>query len=398
VDRSAGPLIEPGADEWARQFPRWQGVFAVGWLVGLAQAWYARGETDTAGRVVVTLLIVAMVGWWFGFGRRLVLADIEDDWRCVLYVVGLVALFTPVATLVPDCAWMLFGLCPQPYMLFRQWRALGWVALLNVVPPLVVLVRAGWGTGFEVQSIAAVGIIVFSHFVGSTIDRVVRESTLRGELIAQLEASRAEVAALSREAGVTEERERLAGEIHDTLAQGFTSILALVQAADATMRDDPDAAAEQLRLAAATARENLGEARALVGALAPAALGTGTLVDALARQAARVKEECGIDVRLDTTGVGALPMPVEVVLLRAAQEALTNVRKHSGAATATVTLAVAGSVVSLEVADDGVGFDPAAVGTGFGLTAMRSRVAQVGGSVSVRSGSAGTVVRVAVPR
>ena len=91
-------------------------------------------------------------------------------------------------------------------------------------------------------------------------------------------------------------------------------------------------------------------------------------------------------------------MPVEVVLLRAAQEALTNVRKHSGAATATVRLTVADSVASLEVADDGVGFDPDAVARGFGLTAMRSRVAQVGGSVSVRSGSTGTVVRVAVPR
>ncbi len=398
VDQSAGRLIEPAGDEWARQFPRWQGVFAVGWLVGLAQAWYARGQTDTAGRVAVTLLIVAMVAWWFGFGRRLVLADIEDDWRCVLYVVGLVALFAPVATLVPACSWMLFGLSPQPYMLFRQWTALGWVGLLNVVPPVVVLLRVGWGTAFEVQLIAAVGIIVFSHFIGSTIDRVVRESVLRGELIAQLEASRAEVVALSREAGVTEERERLAGEIHDTLAQGFTSILALVQAADATMRDDPDAAAAHLRLAAATARENLGEARALVGALAPAALGTGTLVDALARQAVRVREECGIEVGLDTAGIGALPMPVEVVLLRAAQEALTNVRKHSGAATATVRLTVAGSVASLEVADDGVGFDPDAVVRGFGLTAMRSRVAQVGGSVSVRSGSTGTVVRVAVPR
>jgi signal transduction histidine kinase len=397
VDQPAGRLIEP-ADEWARQFPRWQGVFVVGWVVGLAQAWYARGETDTAGRVAVTLLIVAMVAWWFGFGRRLVLADIEDDWRRVLYVVGLVALFAPVATLVPACSWMLFGLSPQPYMLFRQWTALAWVGLLNVVPPVVVLLRWGWGTAFEVQLIAAVGIIVFSHFIGSTIDRVVRESVLRGELIAQLEGSRAEVAALSREVGVTEERERLAGEIHDTLAQGFTSILALIQAAGATMRHDPDAAAEHLRLATATARENLGEARALVGALAPAALGTGSLVDALARQAERVRQECGIEVGLSSTGVCTLPMPVEVVLLRAAQEALTNVRKHSGAATATVRLTVADSVASLEVADDGVGFDPDAVARGFGLTAMRSRVAQVGGSVSVRSGSAGTVVRVEVPR
>jgi signal transduction histidine kinase len=400
VDQSAGRLTD--TDDWFVRFSRWELIYAVGWLVGIALAWYSRDSTDVDGKIAITCLIVAMAVWWRLFGRRLAVTESEvPTWRGIAYLAGVLALFVPVVALVPDCTWMLFGLCPQCYMFRPTWRALGWVGALNAAPPIVILVRYGFGTPFSTQIVDAVGIVVLSHFIGSTIDGIVRESMLRGALIEELAASRAEVATLSREAGVTEERERLAGEIHDTLAQGFTSILTLVQAATAILRDDPDRATGHLRLAADTARDNLGEARALVGALAPAALGTGTLVDALRRQATRVRDESGIDVGIETSGdVGSLPMSVEVVLLRATQEALTNVRKHSGAATATVRLTVTGPAAVLVVADDGVGFDPAAPSTGFGMAAMRSRATQVGGSVSVTSGPehGGTTLRVEVPR
>jgi signal transduction histidine kinase len=293
---------------------------------------------------------------------------------------------------------MLFGLCPQPFMVGSR-RPVLWVVALNAVPVVLVLARYGPGTALVIQLVACVGAVVFAHFVGTFITGMATESTRLAELIQELEASRAQVVALSREAGVAGERERLAGEIHDTLAQGFTSILTLVQAAEATLRDDPARASAQLRLAAVTARENLGEARALVGALAPAALGTGTLVDALRRQSERLTEECGIPVDFDTCGeLGALAMPVEVVLLRAAQEALTNVRRHSGATSADLRLAGDADGVRLTVVDDGAGFDPAMATGGFGLAGMRSRAEQIGGSVTVHSGPAGTSVTVEVPR
>lgn len=373
----------------------------MAWVVGLALAWFDRGEAALAGKIAITGLIAGMAVWWFTLGRKLTLAEESEDpsWRGTAYLAGVLVLFVPVVALAPATTWMLFGLCPQCYMMRSNRTALGWVVALNVVPPVAVLARYGVGGTWGLQLLYALGIVTFSHILGSTVDRIVREAIVRGHLIEELAASRAEVVALSREAGVTEERERLAGEIHDTLAQGFTSILTLLQAAAPILRDDPDRAEEHLRLAAATARDNLGEARALVGALTPAALGDGTLVDALRRQADRVRDESGIDVDLATSGdVGALPMPVEVVLLRAAQEALTNVRKHSAAAGATVRLTVTGPTATLEVSDDGVGFDPDRPSSGFGLAAMRSRAAQVGGSVTVTSGPAGTVVRVAVPR
>jgi signal transduction histidine kinase len=387
-----------------RQLRHWEAILATAGVVGLTLVW-ATDETSLAGRFVATALIGALAYWWLLVGKRLTVRG-DESWRGSAYLFGVLLLFAPVAVLVPDASWMLLGLSPQAAMVARPRIAVAWLTVLNVVPPVVVLVRKGSGTSFLVEVIAGIGVVVFSYFVvnfidyiSSLADRLAAESERRAELITELEASRAQVAALSREAGVGQERERLAGEIHDTLAQGFTSILTLVQAAETALRDDPDRAAAHLSLAATTARENLGEARALVGALTPAALGTGTLVAALRRQSDRMADECGIAVRFAMSGdLGALAMPVEVVLLRAAQEALANVRKHSKADTACLRLDTHADAVRLVVDDDGAGFDPAAPTSGFGLRGMRSRIEQIGGTLTVHSGSAGTSVLVEVPR
>jgi signal transduction histidine kinase len=229
-------------------------------------------------------------------------------------------------------------------------------------------------------------------WLGVWIDRVVRQSTERAELIAELEASRAEVARLSHEAGVAAERARLAGEIHDTLAQGFTSIITLLQAADPALAD------ERLALAVRTARENLAESRALVAALAPPALGDGSLLDAVRRQAARAGEGATATPAFRSTGEPRpLPTAVEVVLLRAAQEALTNVRRHAAAGEVSVVLAYEEDRVRLVVRDDGRGFDPGHR-PGSGLDGMRARAEQVGGVLTVRSEpGAGATIELEVP-
>jgi signal transduction histidine kinase len=222
--------------------------------------------------------------------------------------------------------------------------------------------------------------------------RVIEQNTERGRLIAELEASRVEVARLSHDAGVAAERARLAGEIHDTLAQGFTSIITLLQAADPNLLD------ERLALAVRTARENLAEARALVSALSPAALAAGSLPDSVRRQASRFSEETGVPATVRITGTErALPTAVEVVLLRATQEALTNVRRHAAAGSAQVVLAYRESGVRLVVRDDGRGFTPGGNG-GFGLTGMHARARQVNGTLTVASTAGdGTTVELEVP-
>jgi signal transduction histidine kinase len=235
-------------------------------------------------------------------------------------------------------------------------------------------------------------------WLGFWINRVIEQNTERGRLIEELEASRAEVARLSHETGVAAERERLAGEIHDTLAQGFTSIITLAQAAESELGRDEAMVRKHLDLTVRTARENLAESRALVAALAPGELTESSILDALRRQAARLTEETGVAAVFVVQGDRRpLPTGVDVVLLRTVQESLANVRKHAQASSVEIVLSYQDISVVLLVTDDGVGFDPGSGTQGFGLRGMRSRVEHIGGSVSVTSApGAGTTVELEV--
>ena len=228
---------------------------------------------------------------------------------------------------------------------------------------------------------------------------IIAQSYDRASLIEQLSQTRAELARANRRAGVLAERQRLSGEIHDTVAQGFTSIIMLLQAADADVERQPAAARGHLALALETARDNLAEARALVAALAPAGLEPGALDAALRRLAATADGHPGAAARFEVRGTAVpLPRPAEVMLLRVAQEALANARKHARAGQVIVCLRYGEGQVGLDVTDDGSGFDPGQAAGGYGLPGMRARAEEAGGRLQVRSSpGCGTTVSVVVP-
>jgi signal transduction histidine kinase len=179
-----------------------------------------------------------------------------------------------------------------------------------------------------------------------------------------LEASLAENAGLqrqlltqAREAGMLDERQRMAREIHDTLAQGLTGIITQLQAAEQAA-DDPAGWGRHFEAATRLARDSLSEARRSVEALRPESLETGRLSEALADAAGRWSTLHGIPAQVTTTGT-ARPMPseAEFALLRTAQEALANVAKHACATRVGVTLSYMEHEVALDVRDDGRGFD-----------------------------------------
>uniref|UniRef100_UPI003562047B sensor histidine kinase n=1 Tax=Actinotalea sp. TaxID=1872145 RepID=UPI003562047B len=242
--------------------------------------------------------------------------------------------------------------------------------------------------------------LAFAVLLGLWITQVAEQSELRAVLIDRLEAAQAELAASHHAAGVTAERERLAQEIHDTLAQGFTSVIMLAQAARADLdRADTARAVERLALVEHTARENLAEARALVAAFAPVGLAESGLPQALARLASRFTQETGVAVEVEVDeSCTSMGREREVILLRSAQEALTNVRRHAAAEHVRLSLARSSDgQVRLEVVDDGNGID-AASAEGFGLRGMRERVASGGGRLAVTGGpSGGTRVLVTLP-
>ncbi|MYY12336.1 sensor histidine kinase [Streptomyces sp. SID4919] len=230
------------------------------------------------------------------------------------------------------------------------------------------------------------------------------EERKREELVERLEAAlhenaglHAQLVAQARESGAQDERQRLAGEIHDTLAQGLAGIITQLQAAErsASTRGETD---EHVARALRLARGSLTEARRSVRALAPQELGRAHLPDALCTLTERWSREQGISARVEVTGTREPLSPaIEVSLFRVAQESLTNVAKHAGASRVGVTLSYTGTEVLLDVRDDGRGFTEG-VGTGFGLTSMRQRVRGVGGHIAVQSAPGeGTSVSARVP-
>lgn len=229
-----------------------------------------------------------------------------------------------------------------------------------------------------------------------------------GDLLS-IAIERARLFARSAQLGAVEERNRLAREIHDTLAQGMAGVALQLESADALLDASHDAADREriqraLRTALALTRANLEEARRSVLDLRAAPLEGRTLPRALAALvdalAAETAARGGPRVTFEATG-GARPLPVrvEVGLYRIAQEALANVLQHAEATRADVRLVATPAEVSCTVADDGRGFDPAALPEGrYGLIGMRERAKLLGGTLRLESAPAGgTRAAVVIP-
>lgn len=231
-----------------------------------------------------------------------------------------------------------------------------------------------------------------------------RAERKREELVERLEEAlhenaglHAQLVAQARESGAKDERQRLASELHDTLAQGLAGIITQLQAAERSTAVQGEAEEHVVR-ALRLARGSLTEARRSVRALAPQELGRAHLPDALRTLTQRWSQDEGMKAQVEVTGTREPLSPaIEVSLFRVAQESLTNVAKHAQASRVGVTLSYTGTDVLLDVRDDGRGFVKAD-GSGFGLTSMRQRIRGVGGHVEVQSAPGeGTSVSVRIP-
>jgi signal transduction histidine kinase len=279
-------------------------------------------------------------------------------------------------------------------------------AAAGIAAVSVLVVATQWARGgFQPLDLVFYGAVTvaLALFI-ATMQAIHEQSEQRRRLLEELESARGELAAAERRAGVLAERERLAREIHDTLAQGFASIVTLSEAARAHARISPQAAMRRLEEAGQVARSSLGEARRAIWALRPQALERGSLGRALGELAAEFGTQTGIDTRAAVTGEeDELAPDAQEALLRVAQEALANVRKHASARRVRLTLSYLGDATLLDVRDDGDGFDPAVAACnrsgGFGLAGMRERIAGCGGALTVETAPGqGTTVVAALPR
>ncbi|GLB62946.1 two-component system, sensory transduction histidine kinase [Dietzia sp. NCCP-2495] len=328
------------------------------------------------------------------------------------WLAAVLALWAALVVQVPEAAYLVF-----PLFFLAQFLLGAWVGAVAVAAlAAVAVVALGLHHGFTPAGVVGpvVGALV-ALGLSAGVRALHAESRARREVIAELVATRSVLAARQRQVGRESERARLAGEIHDTVAQGLASIGMLLHAAE---RADPShPAVEQIRLAREVAGENLAETRRLIEALRPAPLEGVTLVGALGRVADRVRAEYP-DIEVTVVGGLATEPPSELAAasVRVVQEALFNAVRHG--APSEITVIVSDEVIvseevsvpdeehaapvslALTITDDGRGFDPGAPRTAaaFGLDGMSRRVADLGGTLEVESGvGRGTTVRAVWP-
>lgn len=381
---------------WEDQVRWWDAAFGV--IIALTAVALAldgtRGTQLAVAYSAMGVIVLAYLLW----GARA--ARTRNQRLAVLYLSVLVIGTGVTVSQGGVASLLLFIAFAQVWMLLESIRhgVVGCVAL-------AVAVSVGISSRYDFD-VAVMGevvpqmlvTLVFAIGLGLWFHVAMRRAEEQVRLLGQLHATQKQLALTSHEAGVLAERERLAREIHDTLAQGFTSVVMQAQAATAALDlGDDGAVRERLHVVEDTARDNLAEARALVAAFAPVALQDASLPQALGRLGSRFAEETGLAVAVETDRVGALSPTVEVVLLRAAQEAFANVRRHAQARSVVVRLGQSEGEVTLTVSDDGRGFDAEAV-DGFGLAGMRERLRSAGGTLAVGPGDdGGTTLCARVP-
>jgi len=347
------------------------------------------------GRWWLVVVLVAVVA--AAYAALVVLARLSGPAArriAVDAVLGVLLLAWGVLVLVaPSFAWSaipLFFVCRTLVPVPAAHVLVGAVAVLTGVALFGLSGRSDWA--------AAVAPLVVAVLLSLAYDAIVRQA---GERVR-----------LQREVAVLAERERVAREIHDTVAQSLSSAVLRLEAADQRWDVDPDAARDDARQAAVAVRASLGQTRDLVHDLvdpSPAAGGVAPAdVEAAIRTAARRHvPDAGLTVVGEPVRVGA---ETAHALARIAQSAVANVHRHAGPARLGLTLTYLPDAVALDVFDDGRGFDVddvtariAGAGTpgrqgGFGLRAMRQRVEQLGGTITVESAPGeGTVVGVQLP-
>ena len=391
-------------DVWVKWDWLWKAIFYAAVIVS---TWLMLLDDDRKAPIWAVLLLTGILLLWHWGGLKLAYrkSDVLDNHAIFHFIViiGVIVLWFALVNMSPAYYFTLFGLFGQ---VFRHLPLrYGVIAVLILTGSIIYEQLADASATFSLTNptiwvflFTALGAII----LGVWITAIIGQSTRRRQLIEQLEATQAELAAAERRAGILEERQRLARDIHDTLAQGFTSIVMHLEAADQALPGDLDTLQKHLDRARETARTSLEEARRVVHALRPHSLDQRSLPDAIERTAVRWQEETGIPL---TTTITGDPIPlhpdIEVTLLRATQEALANIRKHAQATAVQITLSYIDDVVVLDVQDNGVAFAGAAASPlsgGYGLQAMRERAEQCGGSVTVESEPGeGTTVVVSIP-
>jgi signal transduction histidine kinase len=407
------PPVEP---LFASNERLWLRVWASTQAVALTVACYVM--LDSAGgpraflaspKAVRSIAMIALLVTYHAIGIRAYAWIIRRAWAVSLFVPAGWVIVLASLEVHGTFGLLILGAILQGFIFLPFTWAIGTLALLIVLTVFLAVLR-GPAQGPSLMVARVVGLLATGITFGTVmlyIHRSNRDSAVRSRLLDQLDRAQRDLAERSREAGAQEERQRLARDIHDTLAQGFASVIKHLEAIElsfAAPRAEPAdvirGALPHLTNAQAVSRASLGEIRRLVWALRPPQLVETTLSAAIERIVTQWSETNGIAATCAIAELPALQPDAEVTFLRATQEALSNVARHAKATRVSVAMHCVDGLVMLSVEDDGRGFvESASSGPGkMGIVGMRERVRPFGGRVLIENGSeSGTSLIVALP-
>lgn len=352
-----------------------------------------RGLSTEASLWPVLLAATLFAGWYVaGFVRMAMRgeAKLPSWWIAVLLAIWVGSLWT-----TPEFMWLAFSL----------WLLLGhqlpllpsilWSLVLYAFTIMTPYLHNGQSSLASVVGPLVGGL--FAWGISRGYLQLERDAEIRSKLVDSLMRAQQEMADLQEElarsqheAGIAAERTRLAREIHDTVAQQLSSIG--LHAKAATAAADPQTALDALARIDELSGQSLNDLRRIIAALAPAELDAQALAGALERVLASFETDSKVATRLNIEeGIPALDPGIQIALLRTAQSALSNVRRHAQATRVSLNLGVLANEVRMDIVDDGIGFDvesprhgvtPAG---GFGLTAMTQRLGELGGGLDIES-------------
>lgn len=342
------------------------------------------------------IILCSLLGlWYIPFVNLSTLRIWDNPARGALYLVPGWAIWAGLISLTADSLLLIGIFLPLVFSRFPIRWATG-ITIFQTLGLYFLYIMLYPTEDWFLILLIILGLLAIATIIGAFISSIIRQSTERQRLIDELTRSRANLMRVEREAGRLNERQRLARDIHDTLAQHFTSIIMHLAAAK---HSNFGTVQSQVQQAEEAAREGLGEIRRIVWDMQSEKIEKASLIEAVEELAARWSAETGVQVKLNVTGTPrSLTSSSETALLRILQEALHNITKYAQANNVNITFSYMEDLIAMDIADDGLGFVSSKIKHGFGMTTMRGRAEELGGTLTIESEQGlGTAIAVSIP-
>ena len=277
-----------------------------------------------------------------------------------------------------------------------MWGSLFLAGILYVFVPFIMPANAFTWRLYIVRGFVLLGvtlILAFTTYILATAEKRERHA------LAEANKKLAEQNATIEQLAISQERNRLARELHDTLAHALSGTAVQLQAVGTLLKIDPEAAGEELKTAQAQIKAGLQESRRAITALRASPLEELGLITALQQRATELGERAGIHITTHFDALPKLPPPTEQAIYRITDEALLNAEKHAQATEIILSLKENADLLTLTIQDNGIGFSSQREQPNghFGLIGMQERAELVGGVLTINSMvNAGTIVQLKI--